>query len=205
MRITNLTFTGTAKSVFTKSKITNVKGGREAYKSDNEYLQAVYKKNKKKIDNALCDRGPDGKPLRIAGRTPYTLFKMNVQELMSPEYGNNSITDSIKIIGRREYFYTNKNERYVTQSYAIINEDKNFKKALSDAYHTHIPKDAKNKYLTQKLVERYKPEGEEEIFKLYYINDKGERVYSGVYYKQVYQDSNHEWVWTIGNDNGETN
>ena len=88
------------------------------------------------------------------------------------------------------------------QSYAIISEDKNFKKALSDAYHMNLPNNAQTKYLTKKLVERYKPEGGEEVFKLYYINDNGEKVYSGVYYKQEYQGENHEWVWTIGNDNG---
>ena len=202
MRITN--FTGEAKSVFTKSKIKDVKGSREAYKTDEEYLQAVYKKNKKIIDPVLSDKGIDGKPSNIGKRTPYALFKANVEELMTPQYGKNSISDAVKIIGRREYFYPDKNSRYVEQSYAIISEDKNFKKALSDAYHMNLPKNAQTKYLTKKLVDRYKPEGGEEMFKLYYINNNGEKVYSGVYYKQEYQGENHEWVWTIGNENGET-
>ena len=202
MRITN--FTGEAKSVFTKSKIKDVKGGREAYKTDEEYLQAVYKKNKKIIDPVLSDKDKDGKLIQMGGRTPYALFKINVEQLMQPQYGNNSISDAVKIVGRREYFYPDKSSRYVEQSYAIISEDKNFKKALSNAYHMNLPKNAKTRYLTKKLVERYKQEGEEETFKLYYINDNGEKVYSGVYYKQEYQGENHEWVWTIGNDNGET-
>ena len=202
MRITN--FTGTATSVFTKSKIKDAKGGRSAYKTDDEYINAVYKKNKKKIDEVFSDRDAKGNKIQIAGRTPYKLFKMNVEELMSNQGGNHTVDDAIKIIGRREYFYPDKSSRYVEQSYAIISEDKNFKKALSDAYHMNLPKNAKTKYLTKSLVERYKPEGEEEIFKLYYINDNGEKVYSGVYYKQEYQGDKHEWVWTIGNDNGET-
>ena len=202
MRITN--FTGEAKSVFTKSKIKDVKGSREAYKTDEEYLQAVYKKNKKIIDTVLSDKDAKGNKIQIAGRTSYSTFKANVEELMTPQYGKNSISDAVKIIGRREYFYPDKSSRYVEQSYAIISEDKNFKKALSDAYHMNLPKNAQTKYLTKKLIERYKPEGEEEMFKLYYINNNGEKVYSGIYYKQEYQGENHEWVWTIGNDNGET-
>ena len=199
MRITN--FTGTATSVFTKSKIKDVKGGRSAYKTDDEYINEVYKKNKKKIDEVFSDRDAKGNKIQIAGRTPYKLFKMNVEELMSNKGGNHTVDDAVKIIGRREYFYPDKSSRYVEQSYAIISEDKNFKKALSDAYHMNIPKNAQTKYLTKKLVERYKPEGEEEMFKLYYINENGEKVYSGIYYKQEYQGENHEWAWTIGNDN----
>ena len=202
MRITN--FTGTATSVFTKSKLKDAKGGRSAYKTDNEYINAVYNKNKKKIDEVFSDRDAKGNKIQIAGRTPYKLFKMNVEELMSNKGGNYTADDAVKIIGRREYFYTDKNERYIDQSYAIISEDKNFKKALSKAYHDNLPQDARTKYLTKALVERYKPEGGEEVFKLYYINKNGEKVYSGIYYKQEYQGENHEWVWTIGNDNGET-
>lgn len=204
MRINDTTFqTPIGKGeALTKSRLKKPsRGGRKRYKSLDGYIKAVYKKNKDIIDKIFVDKGSDGKE-SVKDRNPYSLFKQNIKTLMGTKYGSNSVEQAIDIIGRREYFFDTPEERYVEQSYASIKTDQEFMRALGKAYHKHIPKGTPRQYLKPQLIERYKTEGDDEIFKLYYINEKGRRVYSGVYYTQVYQSNNHEFVWQIGIDNG---
>lgn len=206
MKINDTTFKTIVEQgkAFTKSRLKKPsRGGRKRYKSDDSYLKAVYDKNKEKIDDIFGDKTANGNIKKVKGRTPYSTFKADVYELMKPEYGSNSIEKAVDIIGRREYFFDNPKERYVAQSYASIKEDQEFMRALGKAYHKHIPKGTPRQYLKPQLVDVDKQETEDEIFKLYYIDAQGRRVYSGVYYKQVYVGETHEFTWEIGIDNGQ--
>ena len=172
------------KGVFTKSKLTNVKGGRASYKSDDEYLRAVYNKNRKRFEGNDAFKDPL--------RTPYQLFKLNINDL-TQNYGVSDVEEAVRIMGRREYFYESKEARFTAQSYVDIRADKKFFKHLRKLYQEKTV-NRKNKYITQKLID-YDPVNK--IFNLYYIDKQGRRVYSDISYKQEYQDETHEWVWTI--------
>ena len=117
------------KGVFTKSKLTNVKGGRASYKSDDEYLKAVYNKNRKRFEGNDAFKDPL--------RTPYQLFKLNINDL-TQNYGVSDVEEAVRIMGRREYFYESKEARFTAQSYVDIRADKKFFKHLRKLYKERI-------------------------------------------------------------------